>query len=115
MRSLTRRRAADATSVLLAGVLLNVAVYESLRDSTAKLALFAVLAVAVEALRRVPDDRLPDALEGDRFTLTSPVQLATLFVAGAWIAAAVAGMSLVAVGVARSEPTIGVLRRASAL
>jgi len=63
MRSLFRRRFVDAASVLFAGVLLNVAVFQSLKASPEKLALLAAVAIAAEALQRVDDELLPDALE----------------------------------------------------
>src|SRR5438132_14303026 len=93
MRSLIRRRAVSAVTVVCTGVLLNVAVFESLRSSAAKLALFAAVAIAAEALQRADDELLPDALEGERFSLTSPIQIAAILVGGPWVAAAVAGWS----------------------
>jgi HD-GYP domain-containing protein (c-di-GMP phosphodiesterase class II) len=114
MRSPIRRHAADAATVAFAGVLLNVAVFESLRSSTSKLALFAAVAIVAEALQRPHDELLPDALEGERFTLTAPIHLATLFVAGPWIAAAVAGWSVIAVGPFRGLPPMEMVRRAAA-
>jgi HD-GYP domain-containing protein (c-di-GMP phosphodiesterase class II) len=115
MRSLLRRRSADAATIAFAGVLLNVAVFESLRISTEKLALFAAVAIAAEALQRAHDELLPDALEGERFALTSPVHLAAMIVAGPWVAAAVAGWSVVAVGPFRGATPLPLLRRGAAL
>src|SRR5439155_1666842 len=82
MRFLARRRVADAASVVLAGALLNAAVFESLRTSTENLALFAAAAIAAEAMQRAHDELLPDALEGERFALTSPIHVAAMIVAG---------------------------------
>ncbi len=115
MRSLIRRRAADAATVAFAGVLLNVAVFESLRDSTEKLALFAAVAIAAEALQRSHDELLPDAHEGERFSLTAPIHLAAILVAGPWVATAIAGWSIVAVGPFRGVTPMTLLRRAGAL
>ncbi len=115
MRSFIRRHAADATTVAIAGVLLNVAVFESLGSSTSKLALFAAVAIAAEALQRPHDELLPDALEGERFTLTAPIHLAALLVAGPWVATAVAGWSVIAVGPFRGLAPMNLLRRAGAL
>jgi len=115
MRSLLRRRSADAATVASAGVLLNVAVFESLRISTEKLALFAAVAIAAEALQRAHDELLPDALEGERFTLTSPVHLAAILVAGPWVAAAVAGWSVITVGPFRGGSPLPLLRKGSAV
>jgi hypothetical protein len=115
MRSLIRRRAADAATVTLVGVLLNVAVFESLGSSTSILALFAAVAIAAEALQRPHDELLPDALQGERFTLTAPIHLAALLVAGPWVATAVAGWSVIAVGPFRGLAPMELLRRAAAL
>ena len=115
MRSLIRRRAADALTVAFAGVLLSLAVFESLGSSTSKLALFAAVAIAAEALQRPHDELLPDALESERFTLTAPIHFAALLVAGPWVAAAVAGWSVVSVGPFRGLAPMEVLRRAAAL
>src|SRR6266571_745103 len=115
MRFLSRLRLADAATVAFSGVLLNVAVYESLRASTEKLALFAAAAIAAEALQRAHDELLPDALEGERFTLTSPIHVAAILVAGPWIAAAVAGWSVIAVGPFRGLTPLPLLRRGAAL
>ncbi len=115
MRSFIRRRAADAVTVAFAGVLLNVAVFESLRDSMSMLALFAAVAIAAEALQRPHDELLPDSLEGERFTLTAPIHLAALLVAGPWVATAVAGWSVIAVGPFRGLAPMQLLRRAAAL
>jgi HD-GYP domain-containing protein (c-di-GMP phosphodiesterase class II) len=115
MRSFIRRRAADAATVAFAGVLLNVAVFESLRDSTSMLALFAAVAIAAEALQRPHDELLPDSLEGERFTLTAPIHLAALLVAGPWVATAVAGWSVIAVGPFRGLAPMELLRKAAAL
>ena len=115
MRSLIRRRAADAATVAFAGVLLNVAVFQSLGSSTSKLALFAAVAIAAEALQRPHDELLPDALEGERFTLTTPIHLAALLVAGPWVAAAAAGWSVIAVGPFRGLAPMELLRKAGAL
>ena len=114
MRSPIRRHAADAATVAFAGVLLNVAVFESLQSSTSKLALFAAVAILAEALQRPHDELLPDALEGERFTLTAPIHLAALFVAGPWVAAAIAGWSVIAVGPFRGLPLMVLVRRAAA-
>jgi HD-GYP domain-containing protein (c-di-GMP phosphodiesterase class II) len=115
MRSFFRRRSADAATVVLAGALLNLVVFESLRISTGKLALFAAVAVAAEALQRPHDELLPDSLEGERFSLSSPLHLAAILVAGPWVAAAVAGWSIVAVGPFRGGTPLPLLRRAAAL
>lgn len=115
MRFLTRRRAANAATVAFAGVLLNVAVFQSLGSSSSKLALFAAVAIAAEALQRPHDELLPDALENERFTLTAPVHFAALLVAGPWIATAVAGWSVVSVGPFRGLAPMALLRRAAAL
>jgi hypothetical protein len=115
MRSLSRRRFVDAVSVLFAGVLLNVAVFEALKASPEKLALLAAVAIAAEALQRVDDELLPDALEGERFSLTSSIQIAAILIGGPWIAAAVAGWSVVAVAPFRHVPFGQFVRRASAL
>ena len=114
MRSLSRRHAADAATVAFAGVLLSVAVFESLGSSTSKLALFAAVAIVAEALQRPHDELLPDALEGERFTLTAPIHLAALLVAGPWVAAAVAGWSVIAVGPFRGLAPMEMVRRAAA-
>lgn len=100
---------------MLAGVLLNVAVFQALHFSPEKLALFAAVAIAAEALQRREHDLLPDALGGERFSLTSPIQIAALIVAGPWVAAAVAGWSVVAVGIFREFSSRRLLLRASAL
>jgi len=115
MRFLSRRRVADAASVVLAGALLNAAVFESLRTSTENLALFAAAAIAAEAMQRAHDELLPDALEGERFALTSPIHVAAMIVAGPWVAAAVAGWSAVAVGPFRGGTPLPLLRRGGAL
>jgi HD-GYP domain-containing protein (c-di-GMP phosphodiesterase class II) len=115
MRSLIRRRAADAATVAFAGVLLNVAVFESLGSSTSKLALFAAVAIAAEALQRPHDELLPEALEGERFSLTAPIHLTAILVAGPWVATAVAGWSVVAVAPFRGTGARELLRRAAAL
>jgi HD-GYP domain-containing protein (c-di-GMP phosphodiesterase class II) len=115
MRFLNRRRAADAATVAFAGVLLNVAVFQSLGSSTSKLALFAAVAIAAEALHRSHDKLLPDALEGERFTLTTPIHLAALLVAGPWVATAAAGWSVIAVGPFRGLAPMELLRKAAAL
>ena len=115
MRSLSRRRLTDAVSVLLAGALLNAAVFEALKASPEKLALLAAVAIAAEALQRIDDELLPDALEGERFSLTWPVQIAAILIGGPWIAAAVAGWSVVAVGPFRDIPFLRLVRRAGAL
>ena len=114
MRSFFRRRVADAATVVFAGVLLNVAVFESLGRSTSKLAFFAAVAIAAEALQRPHDELLPDALEGERFTLTTPIHLAALVVAGPWVATAIAGWSAIAVGPFRGLAPMELLRKASA-
>ena len=62
MRSFIRRRAADAATVAFAGVLLNLAVFQSLGSSTSMLALFAAVAITAEALQRPHDELLPDSL-----------------------------------------------------
>jgi HD-GYP domain-containing protein (c-di-GMP phosphodiesterase class II) len=115
MRSFIRRRAADAATVAFAGVLLNVAVFQSLGSSTSKLALFAAVAIAAEALQRPHDELLPDALEGERFTLTTPLHLTALLVAGPWVAAAAAGWSVIAVGPFRGLGPMELLQKAAAL
>ncbi len=115
MRSLIRRRAADAATVVFTGVLLNVAVFQSLGSSTSNLALFAAVAIAAEALQRPHDELLPDALEGERFSLTAPIHVATLLVAGPWVATAVAGWSVIAVAPFRGFALMDLLRRAAAL
>jgi hypothetical protein len=115
MRSFIRRHAADAATIAFAGVLLNVAVFRSLGSSTSKLALFAAVAIAAEALQRPHDELLPDALESERFTLTAPIHFAAILVAGPWVAAAVAGWSVVSVGPFRGLAPMELLRRASAL
>jgi HD-GYP domain-containing protein (c-di-GMP phosphodiesterase class II) len=115
MRSFIRRRGADATTVAFAGVLLNVAVFESLGSSTSMLALFAAVAIAAEALHRPHDELLPDALEGERFTLTTPIHLAAILVAGPWVATAAAGWSVIAVGPFRGVAPMELLRKAAAL
>jgi HD-GYP domain-containing protein (c-di-GMP phosphodiesterase class II) len=115
MRSSFRRRVADAATVVLAGALLNFVVFESLRVSTEKLALFAALAIAAEALQRPHDELLPDSLEAERFSLGSPLHLAAILVAGPWVAAAAAGWSIVAVGPFRGGTPLPLLRRAAAL
>jgi HD-GYP domain-containing protein (c-di-GMP phosphodiesterase class II) len=115
MRSFIRRRAADVVTVAFAGVLLNVAVFESLRDSMSMLALFAAVAIAAEALQRPHDELLPDSLEGERFTITAPIHLAALLVAGPWVATAVAGWSVIAVGPFRGLAPMELLRKAAAL
>ncbi|HMI99186.1 MAG TPA: HD domain-containing phosphohydrolase [Gaiellaceae bacterium] len=115
MRSFIRRYAANATTVALAAVLLSVSVFESLGSSTSKLALFAAVAIAAEALQRPHDELLPDALEGERFTLSAPIHLAAVLVAGPWVGAAVAGWSITAVGPFRGLGPMATLRRAAAL
>ena len=115
MRSLFRRRFVDAASILFAGTLLNVAVFEALKASPEKLALLAAVAIAAEALQRVDDELLPDALEGERFSLTSSIQIAAILIGGPWIAAAVAGWSVVAVAPFRDVPFMQLVRRAGAL
>jgi HD-GYP domain-containing protein (c-di-GMP phosphodiesterase class II) len=115
MRSLFRRRFLDGVSVLFAGVFLNVAVFQALRLSPEKLALLAAVAIAAEALQRVDDELPPDPNEGQRFSLTSAVQIAAILIGGPWIAAAVAGWSVVAVAPFRSEPFVHFVRRALAL
>ena len=115
MRSLSRRRFADAFSVLVAGALLNVAVFQALRISPEKLALFAAVAIAAEAIQRREHELLPDALGGERFSLTSPIQIAAILVAGPWVGAAVAGWSVVAVGLFRSFELRRLLGHAGAL
>jgi hypothetical protein len=115
MRSRLRRRLADAASVIFVGLLLNAAVFFALGTSSEKLALFAAVAIAVEALPRQQDELLPDGLEGERFTLTSPIQIAAIIVAGPWIAAAVAGWSVLAVGPFRGRPIAELVRRAGAV
>jgi hypothetical protein len=115
MRSFFRRRFADAATVVFAGALLNVAVFQSLRISSEKLALFAAVAILAEALQRSHDEVLPDAPEGERFALTAPLHLAAILVAGPWVAAAVAGWSIVAVGPFRGELPLPLLRRATAV
>src|SRR2546428_7219042 len=115
MRFLSRRRVADAASVVLAGAFLNAAVFESLRTSTENLALFAAAAIAAEAMQRAQDELLPDALEGERFALTSPIHVAAMIVAGPWVAAAVAGWSAVAIGPFRGGTPLPLLRRGGAL
>jgi HD-GYP domain-containing protein (c-di-GMP phosphodiesterase class II) len=115
MRSLSRRRLADGLSVLLAGALLNVAVFQSLRVSPEQLALFAAVAIAAEAIQRREHELLPDALGGERFSLTSPIQIAAILVAGPWVGAAVAGWSVVAVGLFRNFEVRRLLGRAGAL
>jgi len=115
MRSFLWRRGADAATVAFAGVLLNVAVFESLRDSSEKLALFAAVAIAAEAIQRNHDELLPDAREGERFSLTSPIHLAAMIVAGPWVAAAIAGWSVIAVGLFRGSMPLPLLRRGAAL
>jgi hypothetical protein len=115
MRSLFRRRLADVASVLIAGALLNVAVFEALKASPEKLALLAAVAIAAEALQRLDDELLPDALGGERFSLTSAVQIAAILIGGPWVAAAVAGWSVVAVAPFRNTPFVQLVRRAVAL
>jgi HD-GYP domain-containing protein (c-di-GMP phosphodiesterase class II) len=115
MRSLSRRRLADGFFVVLAGVLLNAAVFQALRVSPEKLALFAAVAIAAEALQRREHELLPDALGGERFSLTSPIQIAAILVAGPWVGAAVAGWSVVAVGLFRNFESRQLLGRAGAL
>ncbi|HEY7148502.1 MAG TPA: HD domain-containing phosphohydrolase [Gaiellaceae bacterium] len=105
----------DGVSVLFAGVLLNVAVFEALRASPEKLALLAAVAIAAEALQRVDDELLPDALGSERFSLTSAIQIAAILIGGPWIAAAVAGWSVVAVAPFRDAPFVQLVRRAGAL
>src|SRR6059058_2600385 len=114
MRSLFRRLGSVA-SIVLAGGVLNLAVFEALRASPEKLALFAAAAIAAEALQRVDDELLPDALQGERFTLAAPIQIAAILVAGPWVAAAVAGWSMVGVGFFRDGSLLNVLRRAAAV
>src|SRR5687767_33495 len=115
MRSLSRRRLGNGVSILLAGALLNLAAFQALRVSPEKLALFAAFAIAAEALQRREHELLPDALGGERFSLTSPIQIAALIVAGPWVAAAVAGWSAVSVGLFREFDSRKLLLRASAL
>ena len=115
MRSLSRRRLADGFSVLLAGALLNVAVFQALRISPEQLALFAAVAIAAEAIQRREHELLPDALGGERFSLTSPIQIAAILVAGPWVGAAVAGWSVVAVGLFRNFELRRLLGHAGAL
>ena len=114
MLSIFRRHAADAATVAFAGVLLSVAVFESLGSSASKLALFAAVAIVAEALQRPDDELLPDALEGERFTLTAPIHFAVLLVAGPWVATAVAGWSVIAVGPFRGLAPMVMVRRAAA-
>jgi hypothetical protein len=101
MRSLSLRRLGNGVSLLLTGGLLNLVAFQALRVSPEKLALFAAFAIAAEALQRREHELLPDALGGERFSLTSPIQIAALIVAGPWVAAAVAGWSVVSVGLFR--------------
>src|SRR2546423_6655094 len=115
MRSSIRRHTANAITVALAAVLLSLSVFEPLGSSTSKLALFAAVAIAAEALQRPHDELLPDALEGERFTLSAPIHLATLLVAGPWVGAAVAGWSITVVGPFRGQVPMATLRRAAAL
>src|SRR3954468_7217675 len=115
MRSLFLRRFGDGVSVLFAGVLLNVAVFEALKASPEKLALLAAVAIAAEALQGLDDELLPDALEGRRFSLTSAIQIAAILIGGPWVAAAVAGWSVVAVAPFRHAPFVQLVRRAGAL
>ena len=114
MLSIFRRHAADAATVAFAAVLLCVAVFESLGSSASKLALFAAVAIVAEALQRPDDDLLPDALEGERFTLTAPIHFAVLLVAGPWVATAVAGWSVIAVSPFRGLAPMVMVRRAAA-
>ena len=114
MLSIFRRHAADAATIAFAGVLLSLAVFESLGSSASKLALFAAVAIVAEALQRHDDELLPDALEGERFTLTAPIHLAVLLVAGPWVASAVAGWSVIAVGPFRGLAPMVMVRRAAA-
>ena len=93
---------------------LNVAVFEALKASPEKLALLAAVAIAAEALQRIDDELLPDA-EGERFSLTWAVQIAAILIGGPWIAAAVAGWSVVAVAPFRNMPFVHLVRRAGAL
>lgn len=79
------------------------------------LALFAAVAITAEALQRPHDELLPDSLEGERFTLTAPIHLAALLVAGPWVATAVAGWSVIAVGPFRGLAPMELLKRAAAL
>jgi HD-GYP domain-containing protein (c-di-GMP phosphodiesterase class II) len=115
MRSLFRRRFSGVASVLVAGALLNVAVFEALKASPEKLALLAAVAIAAEALQRHDEKLLPDGLEGEHFSLTSSVQIAAILIGGPWIAAAAAGWSVIAVAPFRDVPLVQLVRRAAAL
>jgi HD-GYP domain-containing protein (c-di-GMP phosphodiesterase class II) len=62
----------------------------SLGTSAATFAFFAAAYMLAVALQRSEDESLPEPLEGERFSLSAPIHVAAILVAGPWAAALVA-------------------------
>jgi hypothetical protein len=83
--------------------------------SPGTLALLAAAFVVAELFQRSDDEALPEPLEGDRFSLSAPIQVAAILIAGAWPAALVGAAGTFAVRPLRGEPWRKSLLRATGL
>jgi HD-GYP domain-containing protein (c-di-GMP phosphodiesterase class II) len=111
MPFLRRSRASGAAVVALGAVLAAVSAYASLSASATTLALLVAAYVLAEALQHADDD----LAEGQRFSLSAPVHVAAILVAGPWPAAVVALVGTWAVRPLRGDTWRPVVLRSVAL
>jgi hypothetical protein len=111
MPLLRRSRASSAAVIALGVVFAAVSTFASLGASATTLALFVAAYVLAEALQH-GDDEL---VEGQRFSLSAPVHVAAVLVAGPWPAAVVALVGTWAVRPLRGETWRAVVLRSAAL
>jgi hypothetical protein len=83
--------------------------------SPGTIAVLAAAFVVAELFQRSDDEVLPEPLEGDRFSLAAPIQVAAILIAGAWPAALVGAVGTFAVRPLRGEPWRKSLLRAAGL
>jgi HD-GYP domain-containing protein (c-di-GMP phosphodiesterase class II) len=86
-----------------------------LGTSAATLALLLAAYIVAEALQRSDDELLPEPLHGGRFSLSAPVHMAAILVAGPWGAALVAFVGTWAVRPFRREGLRAIALRSGGL
>ena len=87
----------------------------SLGTSAATFALFAAAYMLAVALQHSEDESLPEPLEGERFSLSAPVHLAAILVAGPWAAGLVAVLGTLAVRPFRHDGPRALIARSAGL
>jgi HD-GYP domain-containing protein (c-di-GMP phosphodiesterase class II) len=87
----------------------------SLGTPAATFALFAAAYILAVALQRSEDESLPEPLEGERFSLSAPVHVAAILVAGPWAAALVAVLGTLAVRPFRHDGPRALIARSAGL